>query len=490
MKVFERYLIWILTAAMLASPLAAAASQHDYEIATADANTGVTFRAAVNAALQALASLSSGSSAPPTAYAYQLWADTGNDLLKIRNAANDAWITIGKPSEIYLGLASLSAQNEFTATQKLDGDALLLRMKDTGASGEEWAIRSDGGNFEIVKNTGTEGSPTWTVQTRVDVNALRIGNGTAADIDIIANNDGANKPALRYQASGSKWQYSNDGSLFNDLGVSTSVEVPVRQTVLSAVIDSNGEPTFISIGTGLAVNIDASPTPVRIAFAAGFGASGAVNYVGTIDEDTSISSLTASSTNYLYAERNPSTGAITLGKVTVMPVYAYSAPSHASNQYWYSIAEGIMYLSNGSDTWASQQVVFLGEAVTDGSSVTSVVNYALSGRYDSGFTNNLPANGATISFSHNIGVRDVDVTVILKCVSAEAGYLVDDQVEMWMEANGTEYSPRQIVMRSRNVAYWQRASSGLPAMIAISNGNRSIASQNNWAYKIVAKRRF
>lgn len=278
MKRIRHYLTWALLALILAGPFGAAASQHDYEITTADANTGVTFREAVNAALQALASLSSGASAPTTTYAYQLWADTGNDLLKIRNAANDAWITIGKLSGIYLGLASVSAQNEFTATQKLDGDALLLRMKDTGASGEEWAICSDGGNFEIVKNTNTEESPTWTVQARIDVNVLRIGNATASDIRVIANNNAATKPEIRYQNSSSKWQYSNDGSLFADIGSGgNAVKVPVRQTVLSAAIDANGYANFISAGTGLAANIAATSTPIRIAFAAGFDENGAID---------------------------------------------------------------------------------------------------------------------------------------------------------------------------------------------------------------------
>lgn len=38
-------------------------SQHDYSISTADANGGVAFRAAINAALQALASNNLGASA-------------------------------------------------------------------------------------------------------------------------------------------------------------------------------------------------------------------------------------------------------------------------------------------------------------------------------------------------------------------------------------------------------------------------------------------
>ncbi len=70
------------------------ASQHDMDISTGDANTGVTFRSAVNSALQALVSQSSGASEPSTMYAYQIWADTTADLLKIRNAANNAWITL------------------------------------------------------------------------------------------------------------------------------------------------------------------------------------------------------------------------------------------------------------------------------------------------------------------------------------------------------------------------------------------------------------
>jgi hypothetical protein len=56
---------------------------------------GAAYRSGMNTALQALASLSSGASEPSTRYPYQLWADTTSGLLKIRNAANSAWITLG-----------------------------------------------------------------------------------------------------------------------------------------------------------------------------------------------------------------------------------------------------------------------------------------------------------------------------------------------------------------------------------------------------------
>lgn len=66
-------------------------AQHDFNIA----NQGFpAFRSDLNNALSAAASLSSGTSAPTTTFAYQLWYDTTNDILKIRNGDDDAWINI------------------------------------------------------------------------------------------------------------------------------------------------------------------------------------------------------------------------------------------------------------------------------------------------------------------------------------------------------------------------------------------------------------
>lgn len=67
-------------------------SQHDMDVAN---QAGAAFRADMNLALQALASTSSGSAAPTTTFAYQFWADTNAGLLRMRNAANTAWVTIG-----------------------------------------------------------------------------------------------------------------------------------------------------------------------------------------------------------------------------------------------------------------------------------------------------------------------------------------------------------------------------------------------------------
>lgn len=66
-------------------------SQHDFSIANQTASSA---RTDINNALQALASCSSGATAPSTTYANMLWYDTANNTLKIRNEADSAWLSI------------------------------------------------------------------------------------------------------------------------------------------------------------------------------------------------------------------------------------------------------------------------------------------------------------------------------------------------------------------------------------------------------------
>jgi hypothetical protein len=66
-------------------------SQHDLSIA----NQGFpAFRSDLNNALQALGSMQSGTSEPATTYANMLWYDTTNNIVKMRNEDNDAWISL------------------------------------------------------------------------------------------------------------------------------------------------------------------------------------------------------------------------------------------------------------------------------------------------------------------------------------------------------------------------------------------------------------
>ena len=81
-------------------------AQHDYDIGN---QSGSAFRSDLNNALAAIVSVNSGSSDPATMYAYQLYADTTNNLLKQRNAGNSGWVTIGTLGTTNLGLAALAS---------------------------------------------------------------------------------------------------------------------------------------------------------------------------------------------------------------------------------------------------------------------------------------------------------------------------------------------------------------------------------------------
>ena len=99
-------------------------AQHDYIISN---QSGAAFRADLNVALAAIATNNSadeGSAQPSTTYRYQLWADHGNGLLKIRNSGNSAWITVGTLADANLGLAT-AASPSFTGTATFAGNVLL-----------------------------------------------------------------------------------------------------------------------------------------------------------------------------------------------------------------------------------------------------------------------------------------------------------------------------------------------------------------------------
>jgi hypothetical protein len=66
-------------------------AQADYIVAN---GTGAAVRSDLNGQLAAIVSNNSGATEPATMYAYQWWADTTAGLLKLRNSANSAWITM------------------------------------------------------------------------------------------------------------------------------------------------------------------------------------------------------------------------------------------------------------------------------------------------------------------------------------------------------------------------------------------------------------
>ena len=102
----------------------------DYNLAN---QVGSSFRAELNTVLGDVQSLNSGSSDPTTTIAYKIWVDTANNLLKIRNSANNGWLVLGSLTDAAhtnnFGLAT-KASPDFTGTVDSAGDIV---MGGTGA---------------------------------------------------------------------------------------------------------------------------------------------------------------------------------------------------------------------------------------------------------------------------------------------------------------------------------------------------------------------
>lgn len=99
-------------------------AQHDMVV---DNNTGRNVRLDINDALEALVTNSSGLTEPATTYPYMWWADTTTSLLKIRNAADDGWITIGDLTSASLG-ALLKSGGTMTGNLLFDDGTTLATL--------------------------------------------------------------------------------------------------------------------------------------------------------------------------------------------------------------------------------------------------------------------------------------------------------------------------------------------------------------------------
>lgn len=265
---------------------------------------------------------------------------------------------------------------------------------------------------------------------------------------------------------------------------------PVRQTVLFSSVDSSGFPNFITDpDNGLEVAIAATTVPVVLTASNGAAARGARDRIGAITADTTISGLTDSTTNYLYADI-ASNGTVTLGKTTLAPAYQRGGSYSTTNgQFTFNIQEMVGKVGNG--TTADQTYrVFIGEAVTSGGQVTSVVNYALMGRYQSADTSVLGPS-SLYSFSHNIGVRDAEVLGRLRCTTGEYGYASGDIADLsTYTSSGDSYRP--LVFRtSRNACGFYSGDGGVTNALTVINtgtGVTAYPTSGNWSVFILAER--
>jgi hypothetical protein len=117
---------------------------HDYVIA----NQGFpSFRSDLNDALAAIVSNNSSATAPSTTFAHMIWVDTDADpsVVKMRNADNDAWITLFQLDQTG-DLSNIAVKN---VAQTFTAQQTFQEVKDT-----VYTITDDAG-FEIDPANGS-----------------------------------------------------------------------------------------------------------------------------------------------------------------------------------------------------------------------------------------------------------------------------------------------------------------------------------------------
>jgi len=127
-------------------------SQHDQDLAN---QSGATFRSDVNSALGALFSSSSGATEPSVTVAYMWWADTTSGLLKQRNAANNAWISVARLADFALP----SVQGQLATAFTTGGSSTAYTLTPTPAL----TALATGQEFDVTFHTAAGSAPTLAV---------------------------------------------------------------------------------------------------------------------------------------------------------------------------------------------------------------------------------------------------------------------------------------------------------------------------------------
>jgi hypothetical protein len=195
---------------------------HDYIIG----NQGFpAFRSDLNDVLAAIVSNNSSATEPATKYAYMMWYDSTTNIWKMRNAANDAWISLATfdqatntvnfldSSVSILGLATSATGTVLTLTDTHLNSTVSIRLPDATSiqddSGNEYikflktasaineisVTNSDTGNNPEISATGDD--------TNIDLKLTPKGSGNLVLDGIkFPNADGTANQVLQTDGSG------------------------------------------------------------------------------------------------------------------------------------------------------------------------------------------------------------------------------------------------------------------------------------------------
>lgn len=213
-------------------------SQHDLTIAN---QSFPAFRSDLNNALQALGSTQAGSSAPSPTFAHQMWIDTSAapNVLKIRNADNDAWITVGTLNQTTDAFNIAIAQGGTGATT--DSGARTNLGLGSIATQAANNVSITGGSItgitDLAVADGGTGASSFTA------NNVLLGNGTSA-FQVVAPSTNGNV----LTSNGTTW--TSAAIPAQGIGVGqTWTDVTSSRSIGTTYTNSTGKSIQLSIST-------------------------------------------------------------------------------------------------------------------------------------------------------------------------------------------------------------------------------------------------
>jgi hypothetical protein len=424
----------------------------------------------------------------PSANTYLGWDSSGTGLENKSLPTGTA---------VYSSVANTKAGT--AASEAVTPDGLAALWQEGGALTAAASIGKPadaglGGSYTVSGNTGTnsfwtgdkDGDKIWHRYTGTPLlgtsgNLVPPG---AASFQVIAGD----MILWRWDATSTKWRaYAGMRADGTALVVAAAARppVPVRQTVLSGPVDSDGQPNFG--GSTGSTTVTATGT-LTVTAANGEDVNGQIDRVGTIT-NPSWTGLSTNGTMYLYLDI-AANGACTPGATTLAPVYQFGgAYSNTSGQFTFNIQEMVGKVGSGSAS-AQTYRVFVGEVMVAAAVVSGITWYAIKGRYLSAFTQNLPGASSSQSRSHNLGTKLILDTpqLILECTTTDNGYAVGDQIRIVStNSGGATPSVEPYITGSNTMAITTGQTVNFQS-IPKTGGNITTLTTNSWKYALAIKR--
>ena len=352
--------------------------QHDFNLAN---QSGENFRADLNNALNTIATNSSGANEPSTTFAYQFWVDTTNSLMKIRNSADDAWITLP---------FSISSDN----TVDINGGTVNGITSLSFSSGSTVSSILDEDNLSSDSNTA--------LATQQSIKAYVDAQVTAQDLDFQADSGGALSIDLDSESltvsGGTGIDTSGSG---NEITVAIDSTVATKTYVQQQI---TAEDLDFQADSGGVLNIDLDSETFTLTGGTGIDTVGAENTV-TFAIDSTVATLTDSQT---LTNKTIDVDNNTLSNIEVDNLKSGVLDTDLSSV---SSSDDTLASSKAIKTYVDAQVTAQDLDLTDGSTTISIDldSETLSVLGGTGVTSAASGNGVTLSIGQAVGTTD-DVT--------------------------------------------------------------------------------